>query len=343
MTANRTRLHPDLPVCWEDPDTLRIGFERALARVRFPSAGAQRFIGLLAEGIEEDRLPGAARRAGITMREAHALLADLGPALIVERVPARAGTGVRVGGRSGVRGSAAADATAAASASASASASGTVASGGSAAGTVASGQATRAGMPRLRVALCDDGRDVPGLRDALLASDLCRLDLARGETPELVLYVERYLEPLERAQRWLMAGLPQLLLRFTDGGVHVGPLISPAGAPCHTCLALALVAADPAAPALAAQLSGRRPRSETAAVAQLAAACAAVFVRRWRAEDPGVHVTGVRVPVDDGLPSGLPEARTVEPHPECACGLGADPPPRRRPAPVPEREPVGGR
>src|SRR5699024_751139 len=89
---------------------------------------------------------------------------------------------------------------------------------------------------------------------------------------DLIVHVERFLEPLERAQQWLIAGMPHLLVRFTDGAVHVGPLIASWGSPCHTCATLELLSADTAYPALAAQLYGVTPQSEAPAAIHMAAA-----------------------------------------------------------------------
>lgn len=207
MNDTITRLHPDLPLCWEDPDTLRIGFERAVVRVRRPSPGTQRLLGALRAGVSPVRLMQEVRRIGATPGEAQQLLALLAPALETAAPQPPGGPG-----SPGPRG--------------------------------------------LRALVCDDGREVPGLRGALSATGLCALDEhpSDREGYELVVHVERFLEPLERAQRWLSRAVPHLLVRFTDSAVHVGPLVSPRGAPCHTCCALAMLAEDPAYPVIAAQL-----------------------------------------------------------------------------------------
>ena len=273
MEDTITRIHPDFPLCWEDPETLRIGFEHAQARVRRPSPAAQRLLGALVSGIAPRRLALEARRLGATPYETRELLATLSPAL--ESAP------------------------------------------------LASTDDSPPEHPHrsLRALLCDDGREVPGLREALGATGLCALDSQPGpdEEYELVVHVERYLEPLERAQRWLSRAVPHLLIRFTDRAVVVGPLVSSRGAPCHTCCALTMLAEDPAYPVLAAQLYGSSPRSETAAGAHMAAAFAALLIGRWRAGDPAAHTTRATIPMRRGQVSGAPGLARVAPHPECAC------------------------
>ena len=266
-----TRLDPSLPICWEDPDTLRVGFEHAIARVRRPTAGVQRFIGVLRRGVDADRLPDEARRAGVTLGEARAAVAQLGPALLAQRAA----------------------------------------------------NATEAAAP-LTAQMCDGGRPVAALREALLESGVCRFP-ARDESSasgdiDLVVFVERYWEPLERAQRWLMEGVPHLLIRFTDGAVHVGPIIDADGRPCHTCISLARVESDAATAALAAQLAGAAVASERRDAAVLAGAYAAGLIRAWSAGDAAAHRTRIVLPVSRALSIPAPRVEQVEPHLDCACG-----------------------
>ena len=273
-----TRIHPDLPVAWEDADTLRVGFERAYARLVRPTPAEQRLLGALLHGVRTAALPEAAERAGATAAEADALFATLDPALVVEPAPVRRGAraaGARPPQRRGA----------------------------------------------LRGLLWDEGRPAPGLREALLGTRLCTLEPdPRRAAPELVILVERFLEPLERAQRWLIAGIPHLLVRFTDRAVHVGPIVGPEGRPCHTCLSLALVDRDPALPALAAQLVGRTPASESRAASHLAAAYAAVLIRDWIGGGAEAHTSRVVFPTRGGRVSGPGRCESVRPHPRCDCG-----------------------
>jgi hypothetical protein len=179
---------------------------------------------------------------------------------------------------------------------------------------------------RLRVLLCDDGREVTGLRDALIATKLCALespvmaDMGRDEAPvHLVVLVERYLEPLERAQKWLIEEKPHLSMRFSDRSIVVGPLVGPDGNPCHTCTSLGLLDQDAALPLLASQLYGHTPASETEAGSHMAVAWAAVLIRQWMAQDPVAHTTQIEIPITHGLVAGAARVRRVSAHPKCAC------------------------
>ena len=277
MTAALTRIDPNYPVCWEDPDTLRVGFEYPIARLHDPSAGAQRFVGALRRGIDPRLLAHEAAQAGATLAEARTVLEQLGPAL-----------------RHGA--------------------------------TADRESADSTDPPAMLVVMCTGGRDVPALRHALAAGTGCRFIAARPADDalgiDLVILVERYWAPLERAQRWLMAAVPQLIIRFTDGAVHIGPLVSATGGPCHTCLSLERVERDAATAALAAQLDGTPVRSERPETAVLAAAHAAELIGRWRSGDVRAHRTRVIVPVADGLCSEPPSVEQFQPHLQCACSAG---------------------
>ncbi|GAB2570245.1 hypothetical protein [Leucobacter ruminantium] len=289
-----TLIHPDLPLCWEDADTVRIGFDRAVARVHRPTAAMQRLIGALRSGVSSDRLQSEARRTGTTPQEVQRVLEALRPALLEERRGPRRPVA----------------------------------------------QPLRPLRP-LRTVIHDDGRPVAGLRRALGATEPCDIDtLDTAEQCELIIHVERYLEPLEQAQRWLSAGIPHLLLRFTDRAVHVGPVIEASGAPCHSCVSLALVAADAALPVLATQLHGRVPQSETAAAAELAAAYAALVVREWLAGRRSARSSRWVIPVTFGSVSGPPSLEAVTPHPGCGCGERLEAP---RAAPRDQRRTVMSR
>ncbi|GAA1633952.1 hypothetical protein [Leucobacter chromiireducens] len=269
------RIRRDLPLGWEDPDTLRLGFERAVARIRDPSPGQQRLLGRFRTGVRSEDLPGQTRAAGATPREARALLAAIAPALAPGIDPAPG----------------------------------------------------PAAVPRPRVFLSDDARPVPGLAPALTAAGTC-VEADSVGSCDVVLHVERFLEPLERAQRWLRADLPHLLLRFSDTRLSVGPLVIPPGRPCHTCASLQAIERDPGLPVLAAQLIGARPASETSLVGAVAGVAAATAIEAWRTAGVSEPATapsadlGERLvyPIARGRVAGPPRSVPVSPHPECACG-----------------------
>lgn len=276
------RIRPDLPLTWEDPDTIRIGFDRVVARVSSPSAGQQRLIGKLLVGIDAARVHAEVRGAGATPGEGRALLTALTPVIRQRDADARG----------------------------------------------ESGPPLKPGpVPAL---LSDGGQEVPALRQVLHAAQICRFD-GPAEAASLVLYVERFLEPLERAQQWLIAEQPHALIRFTDTRAFVGPIVSAAGAPCHTCGSLALLAQDASLPVIAAQLVGRRPASETRDAAVLVAGLVGQFVGAWRRGEQWVHSVRLEVPVDGGIVSGNPRRSSVAPHPDCMCGNRGEQP---RPVPL---------
>lgn len=270
-----TRIDPDLPMCWENADTLRIGFERAEARIHSPSAGAQRLLSMLCIGISTTNIARSARSVGSSTDETRKLLRALGPTLqeIPHTAPPR----------------------------------------------------PRDRPPKLRATVFDNGVDVPGLRKTLGACEEWTLGTPLpAERCDLIFHVERYLEPLEFTQRWQAAGVPHLLIRFTDRAVHIGPLIdcapeAVATGPCHSCLSLTEVDRDTGVPALAAQLFGKRPQSETTAASEMIAAFAAMIVRQWLDQDLAAHVTRYSLPMAQGRICGLPEVRTVATHPDCGC------------------------
>ncbi|MFV0435696.1 MAG: hypothetical protein ACK5LO_17220 [Leucobacter sp.] len=278
MNGNLTRIDPSFPVCWEDPQTLRVGFERARARLRDPSAGTQRFVGTLLTGVDLGRLPQEVKRLGTTPREARSALQELRPVLVPSR---------------------------------------------------ASCEADSPGSQRpprpMRAVICDGGRAVAGLYSALLATGVLSIVPRQSAIPEalprLAIHVERFLEPRERAHRWLMESVPHLLIRFTDESVRIGPIVRSEGAPCHGCTVLTLIDRDPAYPTLAAQLHSTAPASESELGAHFAGAYAGAFVRSWLDGAPEVHTTQVVVPIASAFLSRPVAIERVEPHAECACTL----------------------
>lgn len=282
------QIDPGRALCWEQSDTIRVGFERVVARVPAPSAEAQRVLQTLIYGIPEAAFHELQNRPGPDPHGIKALLHALQPALVRHRRNTSEAT------KNEVRNS-------------------------------------RSDLTH--TAIYDDGRPVPGLQHTLETQRLCRFD-RRPVPPELVIQVVRFLEPLERTRRWLGAGIPHLVVRFTDELLRVGPLVSAAGSPCHVCEALHLVDADPALPALAVQLYGTTPGSETPANSPIIGVLAAHFIRAWKNRAEWIHHSQIVVPVSRREASGLAMLRTIVPHPECGCTiehtLNGRYPPRRQ-------------
>ncbi|WP_053353319.1 hypothetical protein [Leucobacter musarum] len=312
-TPQRIQLITDVPVCWEDPHTLRWGFERAVARLHSPSAGQQRFVSALRRGVDADRLNIEAMMVGATLTDARAVIDALAPVTVaVETVavePVTDGAEVQT----------------------------------------PSADARKLQPSALRAVVCQGARPSPALKFGLLACGVRMIAESEGiddsnwlrnpyagvggasdrktaiahadtaREADLAVIVERYWDPLARADRWAMRGIPHLLVRFTDRAVVVGPLIVAGRGPCHTCLTLHRVAADGATAALAAQLSASAVASERGDAAVLAAAHIADYVRRWLAHDPSVHLTQTRITSPEALHQASIDIETVSAHPECLC------------------------
>ena len=313
-----TQINPRYPVLWETPETIRVGFDRPLARVRAVSAAAQRLISELIRGAR------AAELGAHSSRLRDGMLSALAPALVTvpstppplgPAPPASAPPPLRAAPRSPRP----------------------------VTGHAAPGVRERAGQRGVPAALPaapglpeyparrpaavatrwnDDGHPVAALRDALGSAGLC--EFVRGQRrPELAVEVVRFLEPLGRTSRWLSAGIPVLLVRFGDDAARVGPLVSASGAPCHACETLYLTDADPALPALAAQLYGARPASETTAVAGAVGQAAAHFIRAWQRNESWVHSRQLSFPIAGGELGGLPSLSLIRTHPACGCSVTA--------------------
>jgi len=82
MSHRYLRIDPSLPMCWEDLDTLRFGFDRAELRLRQPSTASQRLIAELRSGVRADRLIDIANQCGVMPRERQNLLDRLAPVLL---------------------------------------------------------------------------------------------------------------------------------------------------------------------------------------------------------------------------------------------------------------------
>lgn len=142
------------------------------------------------------------------------------------------------------------------------------------------------------------------------------------ETATLAVIVGSYAIEPSRHGRWLRRDVPHLPVVFSDGGVEVGPLVRPGRGACVRCVDLHRADADPAWPAMAAQLHSRDRPGETELVSDAVATVTAALVdavvrggdvvaapdRRGRARSSRF------VPEAGGW-----VAREHMPHPECGC------------------------
>lgn len=74
------RIDPALPICWEDLETLRIGFEHAVVRLRRPTVVAQRIISAFREGMPLSNM--LRYHYGASPVEWSAIVETLAPALV---------------------------------------------------------------------------------------------------------------------------------------------------------------------------------------------------------------------------------------------------------------------
>lgn len=128
-----------------------------------------------------------------------------------------------------------------------------------------------------------------------------------------VLVADRVVLPPDH-RRWLQRDIPHLPVVADDAAVTVGPLVVPGSSACLHCVALHRRDADPAWPAIAAQLA-RHPAPaghpvRTASAAAHAARLVAAALHGTAEPGREVRIAG------DG--EQLSE-RAVEPHPECRC------------------------
>jgi bacteriocin biosynthesis cyclodehydratase domain-containing protein len=166
-----------------------------------------------------------------------------------------------------------------------------------------------------RVLVLGDGAIASAL--AALLHDAGRLARPDERRPALVALVASWVIGPEDAQHWLRRDVPHLPIVAADRSVTVGPLVEPGHGPCLYCGQLARTDADPAWPAIAAQLWGRpAPRHSALTVSAVAAFAARRLISRL---DAGPAADGAarawRLADEGGTISVVPQLR----HPRCSC------------------------
>lgn len=135
-----------------------------------------------------------------------------------------------------------------------------------------------------------------------------------GAPPALTVVSASAAEPDRSVLRQLEAS-PHLIVRGSDLGVAVGPLVVPGQTPCLRCEDLHRTARDPAWPQLLAQLCLPRNGPPDAADLHWAVATAAVQVRSWLAGGlPDTLGTSLELDADGSL-----RARRLRAHSGCGC------------------------
>jgi bacteriocin biosynthesis cyclodehydratase domain-containing protein len=138
-------------------------------------------------------------------------------------------------------------------------------------------------------------------------------DLDRS-APDLAIAVGDFVLPPALHSLWLRRDIPHLPVVVSDTGVTVGPMIEPGDGPCLLCLELHRRDDDPAWPAVASQLLGRRSGVATPLVAAETAAIVARLALA-RLQDEALPAVSVRIDAE----SGDRTERGWLAHPECGC------------------------
>lgn len=136
------------------------------------------------------------------------------------------------------------------------------------------------------------------------------------QRPTLAVIAAHYVLQPDVHGLWLRRDVPHLPVVLGDAGMTVGPFIEPGTGPCLLCLELHRRDLDPAWPAIAAQLLGRRSRAESPVVVMeaAAAACRLVLERLRAGAGPGAAAS-LRL----DAATGRREVRTWQRHPDCGC------------------------
>lgn len=133
--------------------------------------------------------------------------------------------------------------------------------------------------------------------------------------PDLAVAVGHFVLPPALHALWLRRDVPHVPAVFSDTGLVIGPIVEPGTGPCLRCLELHRLDADPAWPALATQVLGRRGCAESALLAtEGAAAVGRLVLARL---EGGAAEASVSLRID-----GRTGERTTMPwllHPDCGC------------------------
>jgi bacteriocin biosynthesis cyclodehydratase domain-containing protein len=205
---------------------------------------------------------------------------------------------------------------------------------------VAAGLAS-AGVGTLAV-LTECGEAAPA-REAVLAEVRRLAPSARvlagrpRRRPDLAVLTDAVAPDAERHRELAGRGVPQLVVRLSDGVGLVGPLVLPGRSACLRCLDLHRAARDPCWPLVAAGLAGlvgSASPATTRATAALGVEQALLALDGPADVEPPPTLDGV---LELDLRRAGLRRRACPPHPACQCGAahiggGSGPPMPRRPA-----------
>ena len=157
-----------------------------------------------------------------------------------------------------------------------------------------------------------DALGTAGVTPRLVGSDAEAA--ADGDGPAVV--VAHYVVDPEFHGLWLRRDRPHLPVVFGDTGARIGPIVEPGTGPCLYCLERRRTDADPAWPAMACQLWGRRSAADAGLVAhEVATIAARMIVDRLQRDSPG-DPKAIRL----DAATGERTVSLVASHPECGCG-----------------------
>ncbi|MEO6942455.1 MAG: TOMM precursor leader peptide-binding protein [Terrimesophilobacter sp.] len=140
-------------------------------------------------------------------------------------------------------------------------------------------------------------------------------DTGAPDTTDLAVVLGHFVLDPDVRQHWLRRDIPHLPVIFGDTSVTIGPFIEPGDGPCLYCLELHRMDADPAWPALASQLLGRRSSAETPFFASETANVAARMVLSRATASASPWATSITVDAETGERMPRPWSR----HPDCGC------------------------
>ncbi|WP_411698594.1 hypothetical protein [Conyzicola sp.] len=152
--------------------------------------------------------------------------------------------------------------------------------------------------------------------EGVLVNRATEVEEAAATSCDLAIAVGHFVLAPDLHGLWLRRDIPHLPVVLSDTSTSVGPLIEPGTGPCLYCLQRYHTDADPAWPALSAQLWGRRSQIETALVAgEIAVAASRAALTRL---DEG-HAASAHLSTEIDSRSGATTTRAWLPHPECGC------------------------
>lgn len=132
----------------------------------------------------------------------------------------------------------------------------------------------------------------------------------------LAIIVAHYVVDPRRHGWWLRRDIPHLPVVFSDTEVSLGPVVEPGTTACLGCLHLARADADPAWPAMAAQLVSRRAPTETPLLGvEAAARVARLALERLRRGTAAVDSVSFVIDAE----TGQVRRREHRPHARCGC------------------------